>query len=279
MSEIKHAAFRSFERARIQANDAMVALLVGARIARETLSLRDAHDGSLLPELFPNVAEVERLNRGVRDAQDIIENAELYLAYMAIPFVLAVYQSYLVQVIVLLQQDGADVSGKDPWNVHLKDLHSHLKMNGGVRLPEGEADLFQIARRVRNRLVHSAGVAGSNLLSDYRQLPSDRTDLWEGITGRPLMADEDGRLILGSDEMRAVLAITKRLARSINLALATSLSRPFWSRLVVQDYRVTSPRGWAQADVRLRRLVGFARTYYQPLELAEDEIKQALDSQ
>lgn len=97
---LQFASYRRFEASRAAANDAMMALLIGARIASSSLAGLEPQGRSMhLPELFPEVPDVQRMNRTAEDASELLTHAEKYLAYMGIPFVLSVYQTLAVDAI------------------------------------------------------------------------------------------------------------------------------------------------------------------------------------
>jgi hypothetical protein len=123
---IQFASYRLFEASRAAANDAMMALLVGSRVAGASLARRDASDmGRHLPELFPSLPDVQRMNRTAEDTIGLLANAERHLTYMGIPFVLSVYQTLAVETIRLLRRQGlehersvADSARRDPLLSH-----------------------------------------------------------------------------------------------------------------------------------------------------------------
>ena len=124
---IKHPEYRAFERSRIAANDAMMALAIGARLAGHLLSQSPDEDADrLLPDVFPTVEGAQKLNRTVEDARLLISSAETHLAYMAIPFALSVHQTYCVQALRLLRRDGIDTATDDPFLIRLEHLHERL---------------------------------------------------------------------------------------------------------------------------------------------------------
>jgi hypothetical protein len=144
-------------------------------------------------------------------------------------------------------------------------------------LPVELLELLHLARRIRNRIIHFGGVAGSRLPAEYRSLSDNAKSRWEEIAGRALSTDADGRLQLSEGELVAVLATTNRLAQAVNEMLVRTLSREYWARVVVTDYRSLEPQRFGEEAQRMRRLMGHARIYYLALGLTRDELQTSVD--
>lgn len=271
--------YRQFEAARVESNDAMMALLVGSRLGRHTLGLAEGSP-HLLGSLFPAVPEVGRLNRSVADTRLLIDGAERYLAYMALPYALSVYSTLLSDGIALMREAGVDQGDDDPRDIPLSEIHARFVAAAGAELtdlPQVHLRLFEFARWVRNRIVHRGGTAGSRLPNHYRQVlgEDDRVE-WRRIARRdPPFGDGGEQMDLRSPELRVVLAITKHLAESANVILCERLPRPAWAHIVVSDYEQTSRRSSAG---RIEAVVGYARMNYAPLMLDEGELLSAVDA-
>jgi hypothetical protein len=178
-------AYRVYQEARIAANDAMMALLIGSRLGAHTLEL-NAGSPHLIPEIFPGVNGAKRLNRTVADAQSLMRSSEKYLAYMAIPFVLSVHATLLVAAIRMIREDGKDQSTDDPTKISLDELHERIE---GLCLRAYPLETFDFSISpgiFRNRIIHFGGAAGSNLRTEYAGLGTSLRKYWEGLAGRPL---------------------------------------------------------------------------------------------
>jgi len=281
---IRFPAYRRFSEARIEVNDAMMALLIGARLGEHALSTTAASPDALLPSLFGRIPGIERFNRTAGDAAKLLAGAEEHLAYMAIPYALAIYGSFLVGAAGMLREDMRDMPGR-PYRLQRQDdltklslelSHEYIAERCGATLDGTMLPLFHVARRVRNRVVHFGGAVGSHLLGDYRALSPDVRSSWERLAGRSLPAAVDsGRLALRDGELIAVLAITRNLGHAVNDLLARTLSRGYWARLAVSDYRASYPERFGERDRRLRRLRGHANRLYGPLRLSDEELLDA----
>lgn len=272
------SAFRKFERARIDSNDAMMALLVGSRLGSHTLALAEGSP-HLLGTMFPAVDEIQRFNRSIRDARALIQSAERHLTFMAIPYALAVYADFLIDSILLARESGLDHEGDDPTKVQLDTIHSRLA--GALRvdlseLPATHLRLFELLRLIRNRIIHRGGTTGSRLRTHYRQVlhEEDRRE-WRRIADRELaLGDSSAQLPLEAPELRAALAVTKHLAESVSALLDRQVPTAIWAREAVREYRLS-----VGGDIRpneVQSIVGFARMHYSHLDLADGEIQAAL---
>lgn len=183
---IRFPAYRHYTTARIEANDAMMALLIGARLGQHALATSAAGDDVRLPSLFGRIPAIERLNRTTAEAAALLDEAERHLAYMAIPYVLSAHGALLVDVAEMLRNDGRDDEAQRyrlPWQGDLAKLaleigHEYVAERAGGTLDENLLILFHFTRRVRNRIIHSAGEAGSRLPAEYRSLPGAVRQSW-----------------------------------------------------------------------------------------------------
>jgi hypothetical protein len=156
-------------------------------------------------------------------------------------------------------------------------VHEYVEERTGRLLPRELLELFHLSRRIRNRVIHHGGRVGT-LQAHYRNRSAAVRGSWERLAGRPLTVDAFGRLELAEGELIAVLATSHRLADEINSLLIATLSRPYWARTVVEDYAGREPQRFAARSQRMRRVRGYARTFYKPLALTESELTQALNA-
>ncbi|HEV2772474.1 MAG TPA: hypothetical protein VGV57_06555 [Thermoleophilaceae bacterium] len=283
---VKFPAYRDFDTARIAANDAMMALLIGARLGEHDLMTSAASPETRLPTLFGQIESIRRVNRTVGDAAQLLAQAEGHLAQMAIPYALAVHGAFVARTVGMLRRDGLDSQSTtrthqwraDPNEIPLSVVHEYVEERSGRLLPRDLLEMFHLTRRVRNRLIHHGARAGSRLPLHYRNLPAPVRGSWERLAGRPLTVDVDGQLDLAEGELIAVLATSRRLADEVNALLAATLSRTYWAWTVVDDYASEEPQRFAARSQRLRRVRGYARTRYRPLGLTEGELTQALST-
>ena len=201
--------------------------------------------------------------------------------YMAIPYALSVHGSFISASAVMLAEAGHDEPDiprsfhRQPGLSHLplEVAHEYVEERCRLDLDPTLLQLFHLSRRLRNRIIHYSGVAGSRLLREYRQLPKPAREGWERLAKRPLPeAVVDGRLALREGELVAVLATSRHLAQDVSSLLAHTIDRQFWADVVVEDYRGAHAQGFGERAKRERRVMGFANRYYGPLRFTMEEI-------
>lgn len=278
---VRYPAYRRYSEARVAVNDAMMALLIGARLGEHALANSAASPNAMLPELFGRIDGIERLNRTVGDAAVLLARAEEHLVYMAIPYALSVHGSFVCASAEMLRAAGHDEPDSQRslhWRPDLSQLslevaHEYVEERCRLDLDPTLLQLFHLSRRVRNRIIHSSGVAGSRLPGEYRQLPKPAREGWERLAKRPLtQAVIDERLALREGELIAVLATSRHLAQEVSSLLAHTIDRHVWADIAVADYRGSHAQSFGERDKRHRRVKGFTDRYYRPLRLTVDEI-------
>ena len=151
--------------------------------------------------------------------------------------------------------------------------HEYVEERCRLDLDPTLLQLFHLSRRLRNRIIHFSGVAGSRLLGEYRQLPKPARESWERLAKRPLtQAVIDDRLALREGELIAVLATSRHLAQEVSNLLAHTIDRDVWTDIAIADYRASHAQNFGERDSRERRVKGFAARFYSPLKLTVDEI-------
>lgn len=285
MAQILFPGWREYKAARTEANDAMMALLVAARIGAHTLESSPARPNVLLSDLYGSIRGIGRLDVTVGRGGELMGTAERHLAFMGIPFCLAVHDALTQRVIDLLRAGGRDAPAatwkhpyvKKPGEVGLARVHAYISERVGVPLDPTDAELFRLVNRLRNRIVHHAGVANQPLLDEYEAGWSNARPEWESLTGRALSIDADGVLQLGESEIVAAFALLDRLAHQINSALHPPvISREFWADVVVEDFRSRNRRSFGQPAIRMRKLAGQARTFYSSIGLTDADLEAAV---
>jgi hypothetical protein len=283
---VRFPAYRRYTAARIEVNDAVMALLVGARLGEHALKSSAADPDALLPALFGRIESINRLNRTPADAAELLAGAETHLAYMALPYALAVHHVFIIDALRMLREDGHDdptsnyeiPAQSDLAKLPLETAHEYMSERCAKPLDSQLLELFHLLRRLRNRVIHAGGTAGSHLIADYKKLPKQTRADWERLAGRSLGADVsgEGRLELREGELVAALAIPHFIAQEVNYLLMRTLSREFWAHVAVDDYRDSFPARFAQRDRRMPRLMGHAERLYGPLALTQEEIAAEL---
>jgi hypothetical protein len=204
------------------------------------------------------------------------------MAYMSIPYVLSIHHRFLGDALELLERDGMSVPG-NPHEIDLADAHGAVAAACGVELPAAELLGFEFARHIRNHLTHHrGGLAGPKLRSEWlasrgKVAAADGQALWTELALRPFpLGRSRDELELGSGELFAVLAITKRLADAVQEALIDTLSPRMLADIVVADYRARYPDRFRQTDRGDGRILGFCRGQYPYLgSVSPDDLREA----
>lgn len=207
--EVRFPAYRRYDLSRIRANDAAMAMLASLRITRADLDAKDPDE--FLPQAFEGVADLPRMNRRIREAALVVDDAERSLVYMAIPYVLAVHHAYGVDCLRMVEDGCTDEASESEGGlVELSDLHNRFMEEVGTGLPADLLALFDLLRVVRNRIIHYAGARGSYLNNKWRTLSSAAQDGWQNVAGRafPTGATSE-ELALGIGELIASLMVVR----------------------------------------------------------------------
>ena len=272
--KLRFLAYRRFDAARQEANNAMVALLIGTRLAAHSLEL---HRGSnvLLPEIYPAVTGIDLLNRTVDDTQDLLTEAEQHLAYMAIPFVQSVFEDLVTGAISLLQADGA---GKVEGNAQSLQVRlTYVATTTSVAYEPLDMELIDFLRVLRNHIIHRGATLDSDLRDNWTSLSNEARGEWEKLAKQPFdLVGTGGRIAAGSGELVASLAVSSRMARQLAAQLATHLSSTTWAAAAIDDFAPTHPGGLRARPTLEREVQGFVRFNYSGASLSRSEVTTAL---
>jgi len=216
-------AYSKFTDARIKANDAMIALLIGSRLSSITIHGLDLSEGELLKAYFNeiNLQGHERFNLTSSEALRVLSDAENHLAYMAIPYTLSIYERFVRDVIKILKASECDsiklMRDDEIRDLKLDKMHAIIFTELKIRFDPIDDGLFNVIRQIRNRIMHSGGTSGSHVISEYKNMKKEYKAEWERLAGRPLTsALKDGRFVFNDGELFATLAICQRLVNQIN---------------------------------------------------------------
>lgn len=270
---INYPAFREHSQAAESANNAMMALFVGSQLAAKTLTLTSGST-RLLSEIFPLVPHMSRMDLTAAAATDLIDEAEAHLADVAVPHALALHEGYVNSVRDLLISQGVPVPMLGlKWNA--ANMHTILFTAMGVALPSGH-DVFELLRRLRNAVIHSASNLDSYAVEPAPLLAAPSAARWIDVVGSPAASLAAGtKLRMGLGEIMIAFSTTRYLTTEINIALGSALPRAFWAETAVRDYANSEPSGFGSAVRLVGKLQRYANLQYGPLALTEGEIRAA----
>lgn len=269
---MKFPEYRRYEEVRLDVNTAVMALLAGSRLASHTLALTDGSQHTL-GEIFPAVEHIRRFNLRSDVARQYLTAADDHLAAMAITYVLAVHEDFVVSMNEFAKNSGMTV--KRSRDLRASNMHLAL-FTALASQPNAEAvECFHLLRLVRNSIVHAGRKAQTQLINYIPQLSKPAIREWRRLNNQlPSDVVQNGKVVLIASHIFSALAFTKRLDQDINAALANALPSTAWAEICVQDYRskTTMTRnsvGWK------RELVKFSRSRYGPVQLSSAELEVA----
>ncbi|KZE89555.1 hypothetical protein [Microbacterium sp. TNHR37B] len=274
MGEIGFRRYRKYVDARVDANNAMIALLAGSRLAAHSLQL---HAGSphQLPGLFPAVKDIDRFNLLPDHASGLLLDADAHLSAVAVPYALAVYEAFVKDAVAMLKDEGYPVAS-DRNALNAGRMHQTLFDAAGLPQPDDVIPLFHVLRCLRNAQIHHAGNVTGQVTESLSALGDQQRARWERLTMGPIeLMIAEGKLHFSLGHLVAAFAVTKEAARRINTMLGQKISRNSWATMAVADFAedAAHPRNSRQWK---RGLEGFARFHYLGgLSLSSQELEKA----
>jgi hypothetical protein len=276
---IRFPQYRAYEKVRAEANDAASTMLVSMRLASEHIRPL-AGRSEMLPEILPDVADLTLMRVSPATLMRKIDDADRHFAYMAMPYALSVYESFVKDVLRMVASDDG-LGGEqleDITAIKLSELHSETSSRLGLRLDPTMLEAFEIARRLRNRVVHFGATSGGNLARDLRNDYSKEAQAqWTMWARKPLEVGTGQKpLPLTSRDAIAVLAVCKRLSEELSSLLGPSLPPARWADIVVSDLRSQRPRSWQDRRNRLEKVTARAKEHYDQLHLESTDLAAAV---
>jgi hypothetical protein len=274
VAEILYRDYRNYVANRVDVNNAMMALLAGSRLAAHTLQLT-AGSTATLAQLFPAVEHIDRFNLRSDSARQLLHDADAHIASVAIPYALATHEEFVTSALDFLEAEGRSlVTGGNPikaWNMH-EVLFNTCRHTA----PAEWMETFHTLREARNCIIHSGGSIGVRLNDAISAMGAESRAGWQRLNRGEAPEDlvKNGRMALTAEHVFTAFAVTKRLGREVNAALAGELDGSTWARLAVRDFaaETSKPRN---SNVWRRSVLGFARYHYAGANLTEADIEKA----
>ena len=276
MPEILFPTYRRYRDARVEANNAMAALLAGARLAGHTLSLT-AGSTATLGELFPAVEHIHRFNMRSDHARALLTNADQHVASVAVPYALATHEAFIMQMLDFVRAEGLPLKGPQPARLKAWNMHAVLYETCGEPEPIEWIEQFHVLRQARNCITHAGAQVDDNLREAIDSMSTVAGESWKrlnrGATAAQLVGD-DGQLTLTAEHIFTAFAVTKRLGREINALLGRALSGGTWASVAVQDYaegteNIRNSSSWK------RSLQGYVRQNYAAAPIGKHDLETA----
>lgn len=273
MPVVRYAAYRQYERSRVDASNALMALLAGAQLANHLLKLNEGSD-RLLPEVYPNVPHIGRVNLKADTAAEILRVADTHLGAMSVPYALAIHEDYMRSCLELLA--GAGLLSASKAKVNSFEQHTNFEDGTGATFDIVSLAQLTTLRHMRNARIHNGSRASKVLVDQLQAWPVGADAGWTKVTGRsPRFLAEGDVVEFGHGEMLLALAVTTRLDRQANEILQGALPRATWASMVIDDLLSANSLALSRSD-SLRKARGIARHHFDALKLTEAELTSAM---
>lgn len=267
--EVKFALYRDMVSNRVLANNAMIALLAGARLASHTLQLA-AGSQQMLPAIFPAVPDIDRFNLMPSNAQLLLSQADTHLAAVTVPYALSIQEDFVMATIEMVRTRGTRVRHVSGNKLGPSNMHESLFRAVGFTPPTSSyLEAFHILREMRNSSIHSGGVANPRLNGFLAAVSPDTERLWQRVALQPSSrALNAGRVEFTIGHIFLAFAVIKELAREVNSAIASHWTQAEWADLIIVDHVLNTSK-LRNSEQWKRALIGFARVNYGAIGLTE----------
>jgi hypothetical protein len=274
VAEILYRQYRDYVANRIEVNNAMMALLAGSRLAAHTLQLT-AGSTATLSQLFPAVEHVDRFNLRSDSARQLLHDADRHIASVAIPYALATHEDFVTESLDFLKNEDRTLvdNGKQirAWNMH-EVLFDTCSYTG----PADWMQTFHVLRETRNCIIHTGGAVQQSLNEAIAAMGPGARAGWQRLNlgANPEDIVRGGRLALTAEHVFTAFAVTKRIGREVNSALAREMGSATWARVAVEDFAAVTTKTRNSSGWR-RSMLGYVRQYYAEASLTEAEVEKA----
>ncbi|WP_131803995.1 hypothetical protein [Pseudofrankia sp. BMG5.36] len=254
-----------------KANNAIMALLVGAQLSVNTLKMT-LGSTARIPQIFPNVEHITRINLTPGQATSILASAETHLAMMAIPYVVALHEDLTQSALQLVHAAGLG-SKKQTVGLKLAEMHNFFADQTSAFNPSTLA-LFSLIRRVRNCIIHDAGICDAAVRTYWEGLKDDDKKMWSSYVGSVAVFDPGKRIPLGHREIIITLFVVRRLAEDINVALQELLPPLAWADILIDDFISEHGKLPSNRDEWTRKIYGYGR--HMGYTVSKEQVTEAI---
>lgn len=273
--QVNFAEFRILEQRRVDAGNAIWAILAGSKIAANTLNLTDGSTRTLA-EIFPSVTHIERFNLRSDIARDLLAEAETDLCTMGMSYAIALHEDFVKTCLSWLLPLGL-VSRSQLRDAKTANVHEKMQTASGVPMDSDALALFHLTRLMRNCHIHAGGLGSRELERHSSALTGSQRATWESLTKEPFAVIPEGAAVqVEVGGLIATLAIGKRLSYDVNLCLQAAIPRNEWANMAAREYFALGAKRPTHAKA-LRSLRGYTRGTYDALALTDAELQAAVD--
>lgn len=274
MSEILYPDYRNFVNKRIEANNAVMALLAGSQLAMHTLQLTEGSTATL-KNVFPAVNHIKRFDLRTSDARVLLSNVEFHLASIAVPYALATHEAYVTGLVNDLKSWGYAVNSS---GLNASNMHERVFDALNESRPDHLLQIFHVLRLARNGIIHRQGKASDQLISAIDGMDNHSINLWKrrNLNNTPRdIIKQDGTLNLTAETIFTAFASSKELGRSLNNCLQRKLDPQIWARIAILDYKSNTNRIINSSHWN-RGLRGHVNQYYKNLGISEEILREEI---
>lgn len=275
LPQVKFKAFRELERRRVQASDTVWAVLVGSKLATSTLT-GEPNQKALLADQYPTIPHVRRMNQRLDRASSLLDAAEAELCTMALNFTFGLHEEFLRACLRFLAPQGLITLSRIE-RLNAVELHETVEDKTGTPLNADALALFHLVRHIRNAHTHAAGLVRGTLVDYFNGLTQAQRALWEAVTSEPFRVPTVGdSAAVGVNGLVGSLAIQKRLAYDVNVALQNVVPRARWADIAAEEYFSESGKS-LKDPTAVRSLRGYARPSFGALGFSDLELAEAIE--
>lgn len=274
LPQVKFKEFRDLERRRIETSDMVWSVIVGSKLAAQTLR-ESPNKHVLLADKFPDLPHAQRMNQNLDRTSTQLSDSESQICAMAFSFTFGLHEDFVRTCLKTLSKYGV-ATNKDTKS-NSDTMHETLARCTGHAINADSLELFHLTRKIRNAHLHAAGLVNSALASHYKNLNNSQVSLWIKLTGKPLQIPAIGEsAVIGASELVGSLAVQKRLAYDVNLSLQRAISRENWADIAVNEYFSESNKTPKDPSF-IKSAMGYLKGGFVPLKLTKDEIAAATE--
>ena len=274
--EVKFPFYRNYRDSKSHMNTSIMALLVGANLASNTLELT-SRSPVTIAKIFPETAHIDRFDLTSESAQDVLNNSEAHVSLIAIPQIMSYHEHYMMRILKFAKEHGIEISSNEIGGLNLSKVHEKLEEKLGGNISPELLELVQLLRLIRNSIIHRNGEASSTLKDSISEASTEVKEIWaELVPNSPIeeVVSSDNRININAGHIILALAATKRIEREVNTLLQNSISVDEWASIAVEDFNqstsaITNSSKWR------RSLLGYVRLNYGCVEINEAQLEAA----
>jgi hypothetical protein len=277
---VAYPAWRLWEDRRVRTDDAVLALLLGIRIARADLDRRstEASESTLVSDLYSEeeIPFSQAFRVTVDEAHSRWTNGEVELARLTILQGVAALDDLLAGTIDLLRALGVDQTVAGTVDTKLSLKLRHLQKHGALSISDATLQLHDLCIAIRNGLTHHAALQ-QKVIDAWGRLSDTAEEWWASAAGRPFpFTDPGDELVMDDRELLAVFKLFDRVALEVNASVRDEVPEEMWARLVARDYWNVNPGRAGNPKVNVGAAQGLAQRSWR-LTLADDSLRKAFE--